>query len=700
VIAADRLPLTPKHLAELRGSGLSDETIAASGVYSEHDPIKLGLLINGNWPKRLGTGLVFRYRELDGELNGYARVKPDSPRTFKNKPVKYESRRREPNRIYFPPGTVEHLQEPTTDLFITEGEKKALAAAQLGLCCIGLGGVDSWRVSKSADRLLPQLEAIEWRGRRVFIVFDSDRNQKDEIRDAESRLAVQLKQHGATVKVIGLPEGPNGDKVGLDDLLAAHGACARDEFHALLKQAQDPEPVNAGVIKAPAKLIDAYPEAERFLLKCYSVTESKTLLKTLLFHQGAFFRFGGAAYHPASEDDVRVAIKHFLHPNYFQLTISSTSNVLDCVKAISHVRSQLGLPTWIAGAEPFPAHEILVTKSGMVHLPSFVDGRDYLHPLTARFFSLNALDYSFVPEAGEPAEWLRFLSQLWPDDPQTIEALQEFFGYLLLPDTSQQKILLVIGPRRSGKGTIGRIIRALIGPDNIIGPTLSSIASPFGLASWRGKSAAIVSDARLSARQDMATVTERLLTISGEDAVQIDRKYAESVTDKLPTRIVIMTNEIPKLVDTSGALAGRMLVIRLTESFYGREDPGLTDRLIAELPGILRWSIEGWRRLRERGRFVQPEAGAEMLGELEDLTSSVGQFVRECCVVDGRAKVSRADIFAAWKLWCEAGNREPGGDGLFGRDLRAAVPTIRDTQPREDGERYRAYQGIGLLPET
>ena len=133
------------------------------------------------------------------------------------------------------------------------------------------------------------------------------------------------------------------------------------------------------------------------------------------------------------------------------------------------------------------------------------------------------------------------------------------------------------------------------------------------------KSLAIISDARLGGRTDSQVVVERLLSISGEDALTIDRKNLEPITVKLPTRLVIFSNELPRLGDSSGALAGRMILLRLTRSFYGQEDTGLTDRLLGELPGILNWAIAGWQRLRERGRFRQPTAADEMVDELSDL---------------------------------------------------------------------------------
>jgi len=55
-------------------------------------------------------------------------------------------------------------------------------------------------------------------------------------------------------------------------------------------------------------------------------------------------------------------------------------------------------------------------------------------------------------------------------------------------------------------------------------------------------------------------------------------------------------------------MVGRLIVLMLTQSFYGREDPSLTARLLTELPGILNWSLHGYRRLRQRGYRNNTEA--------------------------------------------------------------------------------------------
>lgn len=241
------------------------------------------------------------------------------------------------------------------------------------------------------------------------------------------------------------------------------------------------------------------------------------------------------------------------------------------------------------------------------------------------------------------------------------------------------------------------MIRRLLGDRNVCGPTLANMGEQFGLSTLIGRSAAIIADARISGRTDTALVAERLLSISGEDTLSIPRKYLPDWTGKLATRFLLTTNELPRIEDASGALASRFVVLMLTQSFYGREDHDLLDRLVPELPGILNWALEGWDRLYARNRFVQPEASLELIQQLEDLGSPISAFLREQCEVGNGYEVAQPKLFEAWKHWCDQNGREkPGTVQTFGKNLRAALPWLRETQPRVSGSRLRFYQGVRL----
>jgi len=139
-------------------------------------------------------------------------------------------------------------------------------------------------------------------------------------------------------------------------------------------------------------------------------------------------------------------------------------------------------------------------------------------------------------------------------------------------------------------------------------------------------------------------------------------------------------------------------MLQTSQSFFGREDKKLFEKLKPELPGILLWAVGGWHRLRERGRFLQPDSSLESLGEMNDLASPIGAFVRDCCEVGPGQTAVVAEMFSSWKKWCETQGREKyaGSVQTFGRDLLAAVPRIRRGQPRDSGQRVRVYQGISL----
>lgn len=442
---------------------------------------------------------------------------------------------------------------------------------------------------------------------------------------------------------------------------------------------------------------DPLPSARAFV-DCHHVVAGAVALR----HQASVFygyRPDASAYREMDEATVRADLWRFLETAQlagaqpFKPTKSKVENVLDALRATCHLPTSRTAPAWLQDeASDLDPQDILPMRGGLLHIPT----RTILAP-TPQLFALNGLDFAYDAQAPAPDHWFHFLATLWPNDGESSSTLQEWFGYNLTPRTHFQKMLLLVGPKRSGKGTIGRVMRRLLGDRNVCGPTLANMAEPFGLSVLINTSAAIIADARISGRTDTAIVTERLLSISGEDTLSVPRKFLPDWNGKLTTRFTLMTNELPRIEDASGALASRFLVLTLSESFYGREDHQLFDRFIPELPGILNWALEGWDRLYARGRFLQPSSAAALIQEFEDLGSPIGAFLRERCDVGKGHDVPKDHLFQAWKAWCtENGREHPGTVQTFGRNLRAAVPWLGETHPRVLGARVRYYEGIRL----
>ncbi len=369
-------------------------------------------------------------------------------------------------------------------------------------------------------------------------------------------------------------------------------------------------------------------------------------------------------------------------------------------KTLSEVRKALILaiptvegsaPQWTS-SEPgdHPADHLIACSNGLLHV-----GTREIHSATPRFFCTTSVDAAYDEHAPEPTAWLAFLASLWPSDRESIRALQQLFGYLLTADTSQQKLFALIGPPRSGKGTIARVLGALLGKDAIVNPTLQSLERPFGLAPLVGKTLAVIGDARLGGKSDQAQVVERLLSISGEDGLSIDRKNRDPINVRLRCRVLLLSNELPRLYDTSGALASRFLILCLFHSFLGSEDIGLEAKLLAELPGILRWALDGRDDLAEAGRFISPAASEAAKKLLESTSNPLGVFLDEHCELGIHLQIEVSDLYGRYKAWCESNGRDPTNKQLFGRDLHTLHPEIKTIQQRQPNEKViRLYSGI------
>ena len=173
-------------------------------------------------------------------------------------------------------------------------------------------------------------------------------------------------------------------------------------------------------------------------------------------------------------DGCQMKVKDDLRP--VKPNAAMVAGVLDALRAAAHLDTTIEPPAWLDGVVGSPAHEIVACSNGLLHLPTLK-----LRPHT-RSFSISTR--SIMPMSAtrrRRGNSLAFLNQVWPDDPESIATLQQLFGYLLTSDTSQQKSFLTIGPKRSGKGTIARVLARLIGPRNFAAPTLASLGERLDL---------------------------------------------------------------------------------------------------------------------------------------------------------------------------------------------------------------------------
>jgi len=161
------------------------------------------------------------------------------PRTFEGAPLdgaKYRLPKDSAVRVSFTPRIGnpkpwrETIADPSEQVVIVEGQKKAMRLAREGYNVIALHGVTMFSAKKNGRKLIDDLAQIKWEGREVLIVFDSDADGNPDVVAAERRLAGVLRQFRARVAIVRLTPAKNGDRRGADDFLEQESAEALAEL--------------------------------------------------------------------------------------------------------------------------------------------------------------------------------------------------------------------------------------------------------------------------------------------------------------------------------------------------------------------------------------------------------------------------------------------------------------------------------------
>lgn len=326
-------------------------------------------------------------------------------------------------------------------------------------------------------------------------------------------------------------------------------------------------------------------------------------------------------------------------------------------------------------------------------LYDYVTGEPLPHTPAVFYTHLPAYDYN--PDATCP-QWEEFISQTFAHDTNGALALQEYFGYVLSGRIDLQKAFMLIGPPRAGKGVITRVLGELVG--NVAATTLISLArDQFALAPLERAGLITLADMRGTPSQISACSGVLLEVIAG-DPVSINVKNRPHRQAVLPGRIFACSNELPEFRDNSQALASRFIYAKLVEGHLGKEDPTLAARLLAELPGIAQWALQGLRRLNEQGRFTTPDTMAELKEEALATTSPMLTFLEDTYeitgVVDDTLPVS--EVQAAYRQWEEdTGAPRISRDKLIKRINALALRGVvaKQTKPTT-GPRQRIVTGL------
>jgi len=374
-----------------------------------------------------------------------------------------------------------------------------------------------------------------------------------------------------------------------------------------------------------------------------------------------------------------------------------------CLRSMCTLHPPPGVyePFYIGSKKQIDLTRAIVFKNGIYHV---LENR--LEPLTADVFVTSTLPYDYNPNA-KCELWLWFVEDIFNGDDESIALLQEWLGYNLIASNHMEQMMFLFGVSGSGKSTTVDVLEALLGESRYYAIDIEQFTAQFGLECLIGKYALIINDDRETNKQNLNKLLNRIKRITGQDTMNINRKYKSSVNIKPTWRITYAGNELPEFNDEPQALLRRMNLLYFANDYYKTKDGPdrtLKNRLAKEAQGIAMWAIEGLRRLLENDYFTQPESSMEHIKEFNLFANPLKAMVNECCEIFNKPaeaikhQTVREWLFELHKAWYEENNLKSLGKVAFGMKFHHLGLPIQKKQIMEQGERIWVYEGIEILP--
>lgn len=475
----------------------------------------------------------------------------------------------------------ERLQDRFTELRITEGELKAEAATAHDpeRITVGLGGVNSWKDrydGSEESRPLVDFDEITLAGRRVRLCFDSDLH-KPQVAAALRGLAEFLVDRGAEVLIEVLPNGLDGERLGIDDLIHRHGAALFHEIAAIARSPFKERRRNGETVHVWA----FHPEP-------ISTRERNAYLFGMLGNRWRFNttgkehwqRWSGTYWEEVIGDDlIARQVERFAVLQGWQ---NRELNTLRSLQAAFRRSIEPATTGTAPGLLPFRNGCLLLDDMRLIpHDPAH--GNRW------------ALPYDYNPAALCPG--IEALLQDRLGDVASV-ALFRAFCRSLLTGERLKCFLEVTGPSNTGKSVLGNLLKAVVGERNTAAGTLQRLedrSQRFETAKLAGKRLAIFSEC-----QDYSGQLQTLKALTGGDPIPAEIKGGRHFDFTYGGGVVLVGNGPIRASDPTGAVINRRRSLIVTKVVPASQERRLlvpdergqwSGELAAELPGLVNWAL-------------------------------------------------------------------------------------------------------------
>lgn len=387
-------------------------------------------------------------------------------------------------------------------------------------------------------------------------------------------------------------------------------------------------------------------------------------------------------------------------PTVIPVTTTLVNNTAQALAARTCLPFAMDQPAWLVAEGGGGRRSYVGLTNGLLDVEAYLHGQGtYLQPHTPRWFSPVCLPYAWDATAQCP-RWLRGLDLMFGGDHERIALLQEWFGYCLLPTTDLQRFLMLTGEGHNGKSVLCAALTALLGSANVSHVALESFDDRFSLSGTIGKLANIAAEVGELDK----TAEGKLKMFTSGDLMTFDRKGIAAVTALPTARLVLATNNRPRFCDRTSGLWRRLLlvpcdvVIPPEQRVRGMDKVDWWERS-GELPGMLRWAMEGLRRLRTHNDFTAAAACQTATREYRQESNPAAGYLLEHCATGPAYQTPCDALYRNYRNWCLDNGYSPLASNKFGSEVRRTFPGVERKYRGDRGQRVYSYEGLAQVKE-
>lgn len=243
-------------------------------------------------------------------------------------------------------------------------------------------------------------------------------------------------------------------------------------------------------------------------------------------------------------------------------------------------------------------------------------------------YLLHRLPFDFEENPQCP-NYEKFIWDTFSGDQESIDCIEEYMAYCLVPDNSFQKFLALKGGGGNGKGTLINLWKGLFDPDSIATVNVSKLKDEKQLTSLNGRLFNISSE---NTHLDRLSDSE-LKNIVGQDRVTIRYMRENAINNVyLYTRFLLMVNELPSTTDSSNAMRRRAIILECKNTQgIDNADILLPKKLAKERGALLRKRlIPAYQRLYKNMKFTIPKHSIERVNQWVTENDTVSYWLKEC----------------------------------------------------------------------